>query len=337
MAKRKRLTPAILAGEGQADTAKSLAAPPIARVSGEAALAGALEEVAGELQSARAEGRLVLRLPLGAIRRDHLVRDRIPADDEDMAALVESIRARGQQTPIEVSDLGADAAGQGAYGLISGWRRLEALTRLAREDAARFGTVLALVKAPADAPEAYLAMIEENEIRVGLSFYERARIVMRSVQQRVYSSEKEALHGLFPTASPAKRSKIKSFIPLVEGLDGALRFPTRISERLGLELSKRMGEDPAFAARLSGRLNQAKPADGDAEIALLTKASVAGAQAKAGQGAGAATAATAKARGEELAPGVQLKRSGAGLSLSGKGVDADFAERLSRWIRDEFG
>ncbi|SLN67731.1 ParB-like nuclease domain protein [Pseudoruegeria aquimaris] len=325
MAKRKRLTPAVFLEEGEAVSSRPVAGPPIARVSGEAALAGALDEVAGELRAAREEGRLILKLPLAAIRRDHLVRDRIPSDDEEMQALIASIRARGQQVPIEVSEI---EGGQGAYGLISGWRRLEALSRLAEEDAERFGSVLALVKAPADAPEAYLAMIEENEIRVGLSFYERARIVMRSVQERVYPSQREALLGLFPTASPAKRSKIKSFIPLVEGLDSALRFPTRISERLGLELAKRMAEDPAFAARLSERLQREAPADGDAEMALLTKAATQAVP------RGAKPAAE---KPQELVPGVRLSRKGKGIALEGKRVDAAFEKKLSRWIRDEFG
>src|SRR5690606_40743632 len=60
---------------------------------------------------------------------DHLARDRIPVEDEEMAALKESIRVHGQRTPIEVAPLGNAGHDTLPYGLISGWRRLAALKR----------------------------------------------------------------------------------------------------------------------------------------------------------------------------------------------------------------
>ena len=130
MAKRKRLTPlgpmgapaptsAPAGSEPQADSARSVA--PIADMAGAASARAALDEVTETLSRARAEGRMVLHLPHDAIQVDYLVRDRIAVDDEEMTALVESLRARGQQAPIEVADLG-----DGRYGLISGWRRCRA-------------------------------------------------------------------------------------------------------------------------------------------------------------------------------------------------------------------
>ena len=81
------------------------------------AVVAALREVTEELQAARVEGRLVQRLPLAAIEADHLVRDRIADNPEERLALQASIRARGQQTPVEVVDLGSgtllDFAGLG--------------------------------------------------------------------------------------------------------------------------------------------------------------------------------------------------------------------------------
>lgn len=247
-----------------------LAALPIAQVAGDAAAMAALAEVTEELASARAEGRMVLALPLDAIVTDYLIRDRVAQDPEEMAALVESLRARGQQTPVEVVDLGG-----GRYGLISGARRVTALRALAAEtgadtEKARFGTVLALLRRPEGGADPYVAMVEENEIRVGLSFYERARVVMRAVEAGVYDSEKKALQGLFATASFAKRSKIKSFIPVVAALDGALRFPARIPERLGLRLSKAL-EEPGFRARAVAALAVAAPATPEAEAQVLTR------------------------------------------------------------------
>ena len=101
---------------------------PIADVASEASATAALEELSREMQNAQAAGRMIVSLPLSEIRLDHLVRDRIPQQGEDMDALLASLRARGQQTPIEVV-----ALAQGGYGLISGWRRCTALSLLQSE------------------------------------------------------------------------------------------------------------------------------------------------------------------------------------------------------------
>ena len=268
MAKRKRLTPA-QAGflSGAAPETKS-AQPPIAQVAGEAAAVSALSTLSAEWDTARAEGRLIVALDLDAVVDDHLVRDRATMDEEAMQSLRQSLLARGQQTPIEVTDLG-----QGRYGLISGWRRLTALRALLQEtEERRFSTVQALIRQPADQAQSYVAMVEENEIRADLSFYERARIVLKSLEAGVFETEKEALQTLFSTGSYARRSKIKSFIPVVTALEGALRFPHRLSERAGLALSKGLSADPKLAARLRKTLTARAPDTAEAESALLLEA-----------------------------------------------------------------
>lgn len=241
-------------------------APPIARVAAEAAGAAAFEELAETLRRAREEGRLVLDLPLGSIAPDHLARDRLPAEDEDMASLRESLRAHGQRTPIEVTPL----SGALPYGLISGWRRLAALKALHAETGdPSFATVQALVRRPETAAEAYVAMVEENEIRVGLSQYERARVALLAAERGIFASEKEALLTLFAAASRAKRSRIRAFLDIVRELDGTLVFPTHLPERLGLQLVERLrtGEGP----RIRGALEAAAPASPEAEMALLAR------------------------------------------------------------------
>lgn len=263
MAKRKRLAPASLLGDVPAGLETKSATAPIAGVAGDAAATAALQEVSEELRAAHEGGRMLLELDLAQIDQDHLVRDRMGQSAEDLDTLMTSLRARGQQTPIEVVALEG-----GRYGLISGWRRCQALARLAQEDR-RPSTVLALLRQPKDAPEAYLAMVEENEIRVGLSYYERARIAVRAVQQGVFGSDREALQGLFGSASRAKRSKIGSFMALVRGLDEALRFPTAIPERLGLDLAKRLAEDPKLADALVLRLMEGPVGTPEAERAVL--------------------------------------------------------------------
>lgn len=243
---------------------------PIARVAAEAAGAAAFQELAETLRRAREEGRLVLDLPLDLIAPDHLTRDRLPAEDEDMAALRESLRAHGQRTPIEVTALTGTGTGALPYGLISGWRRLAALKVLHAETSnPAFATVQALLRRPETAAEAYVAMVEENEIRLGLSQYERARVAALAAARGVFPDEKTALLTLFATASRAKRSRIRAFVELFHGLDAALRFPAHLPERLGLALVERLraGQGPAIVAALA----EAAPDSPEAELALLSR------------------------------------------------------------------
>ncbi len=273
MAKRKRLTPTLLP-DAPAPSAKvsdpsrrSLRAP-IADVARDASTQSALEEMAQSIADARAKGRMVLQIPLEEVQQSYLVRDRVTADDAEMAALKASLSSRGQQAPIEVVALES-----GGYGLISGWRRCQALIQLRAEtEDVKFDTVLALLRRPEDASEAYLAMVEENEIRVGLSYYERARIAAKAVEQGVYDTRKTALQQLYANASRAKRSKIGSFLTIVEELDGVLRFPSHLHERLGLSLARALTENSGLGARLRRGLEQAAPATPEAEVAYLSKA-----------------------------------------------------------------
>jgi len=260
MAKRKRLGPATFSGVPEGLETKSAPAPvvpPIANVAGDAATQAALSDVVETLTKAKRDGRMVVELDPAQIDSAYLVRDRTRIDTEEMAALITSIKGRGQQTPIEVTALEG-----GMYGLISGWRRLNAIVQLGDRP------VLALLRAPQDAPEAYLAMIEENEIRVGLSYYERARIVARAVSGGVFETDKKALQSLFQSASRAKRSKIKSFLTVVSALDGALAYPEDIGERLGLTLARALEEDADLAAKLKVALG-GNVADAAAEQALI--------------------------------------------------------------------
>lgn len=360
MAKRKRLDPVPLSDRPLSDRASDMAAPeqksalppigaPIARVAQETAREAAFEELRAALTEARSEGRLIQKLPLQSVMLDHLLRDRIALDEEALVPLMESLRARGQQVPIEVT-----ALGQGRFGLISGWRRMAALKRLHEETGeARFGTVLAILRSPETAGDAYLAMVEENEIRLGLSHYERARIVLRAVEAGVFPTTKIALQKLFAHGSRARRSKIGSFLGVVEALDGALRFPTDLGERLGLALSQRLDAEPGFGPRLRAALAAAEPATAEDERLVLEaalspapsaaptpepsqvpSAAIPGEPEAAPPAQGPARPAAGR---EEPAPGVVLEISGGYLkpvlTLSGPKVDQAFKERLIAWLR----
>lgn len=263
MAKRRRLEPARLADAPQGGS-EGLSAPfgrpPIADVAGEASTTAAFNEMERTLREARDEGLLIQKLQLDSIDDRYLVRDRVAVDPEEARALRESLEARGQQTPIEVADLGG-----GRYGLISGWRRLSALRDLGID------TVLAVLRRPAESSDAYLAMVEENEIRVGLSFYERGRISAKAADMGVYPSDLDAVKGLFPTAPRSRRSKIGSFVRIVRALDDVLRFPAAFGEVSGLALAKKLETYPALAAAITQALEATPPEIAEQEQATIAR------------------------------------------------------------------
>lgn len=310
MAKRRRLeTPTSPMEIAMANTSSRAAPPPIAQVTGEAASTAATEDALGAIEKARTEGRMVVELPLAQITRDHLTRDRLGASDEDMEALMRSIEAHGQRTPIEVVQT------SDGYGLISGWRRLAALERLGRSH------VLALIRQPKDAGDAYVAMVEENEIRVGLSYYERARIAALSAARGAFEDTEAALSALYGNVSRAKRSKIRSFVTLFDELDDTLQFPDAIPERLGL--------------KIAGALKEGK-------AALIKKALIPAATSVEAEAARLAEALSPKAAApkpvrEDLGADIILEIKGEGrarrVTLSGKGLTDAALDRLRQALK----
>lgn len=331
MAKRKRLTPPIArADETGAPEVKSAfpryplgVAPrvraPIAQVAGDAAAQSALKDLAQELHSARAEGLLVQALPLEVITADHLVRDRMGLNASEMDSLKASIRARGQQTPIEVVD-----RGDGSFGLISGWRRLQAVKALHAETReVQFETIKALIKPIDTVSDSYVAMVEENEIRASLSFYERAHLACEAARLGVYRDPAQAVAALFANATPARRSKIASFVKLYGALGTALRFPEAIPEKLGLALVAACEGDSGFAGRLRDVLRKTPPSTAQDERAALERAlrRCDGPPAsRVGQGA------------HKVAHGITLEARAGRVVLKGEGVTPALSEELAKWL-----
>ena len=331
--------------------------PPIAQVAGDAAARAAFDEVSRELADARAEGRMVVRVPLAAIDARWLTRDRADpgsADTEEMRALIESLRAHGQRTPIELWPLS-----DGTYGLISGWRRLTALTHLHAETGEeRFASALAFLRSPETAADAYVAMVEENEIRLGLSNFERAGIVVRAVEAGVFETEKEALNRMFGSVSRSKRSKIGSFTSIFRRLDGALVYANQLGERLGLVLARELEARPGLGLRLRDLLEDRGPKSPEEEAALIQKAIVAEAGSDrpfrdifaapppfsaappvpdwAARQAPARPAAAPRASTSfEVIPGVVWEEDSARVRLSGAGLTPELRAHLQAWLRSK--
>jgi ParB family transcriptional regulator, chromosome partitioning protein len=237
------------------------AVPPIAQVAGEAAAAADPAPVAmraeaardradaDRLRAAEAEGRLAVSVPIAQIEIEQITRDRMALDREELDELKASIRANGMRLPIEVFEL-PQPEGKSRYGLISGYRRVAAM----REIEGAGAEVAAFIRKPKDAASAFVAMVEENEVRSDLSHYERGRIATLTVSQGTFADLEEAIARLYATASKAKRSKIRSFALVHEELGDMLGFPQALTEKSGLRvaIALRSGLEEELRAALSG-------------------------------------------------------------------------------------
>lgn len=250
------------------------AMPPIAQVAAEAAAAAEPLPVAVRedqardradaeaLRTARDDGRLILRVPVSEVVAEELTRDRMTLDREAIEELKLSIVQHGVRLPIEVFELADPGEGE-RYGLLSGLRRLTAVREVYGPEA----TIPALVRHPRDVASAFVAMVEENEVRAELSQYERGRIAVIAAGQGHFADMEEAVARLYGSASKAKRSKIRSFALIHEELGDMLSFPQELTERAGLRLAAtlRLGYEADLRAALDG----AQVLDGVSEWAAM--------------------------------------------------------------------
>lgn len=232
-------------------------AAPIAQVAAEASAFAPVSDPrdiadARAMREARGQGRVIEQIPLEQIDPLALVRDRLVLDVAEMEELKRSIQRGGLRLPIEVFVLQAPE-GEKRYGLISGYRRFLAMSQLHEmfQDAT-FATIKALVIGATDGSDAMVRMVEENEVRAALSPFERGRIAVLAAEQGVYANTHAAVDGLFPVASKAKRSKIRSFAMVFEELGDLIVNGDQMLEKQGLRLAAalRDGGEPKLRAAL---------------------------------------------------------------------------------------
>lgn len=271
MAKRRKLTApsaedlSRLEEEFRRETSLSPMAP-IAQVAAEAAREAPVSDPdtrasqardsadAQTLREAEAAGLLIREIPVEQIAAEDMVRDRAQITPEEMQELELSIELNGLRLPIEVYELVDTYEGPERYGIISGYRRYKAVSGMyARWNDPRHAKIKAIVREPGSLEKAFSSMVEENEIRVNLSPFERGRIVSLAVQMGVFKSTTEAVDRMFGMASKAKRSKIRSFALIFEDLGDLLTYPEGLTEKQGLRLSAalRGGADRALRDTLA--------------------------------------------------------------------------------------
>lgn len=236
--------------EFRRETSARTGMAPISQVTADAALAASPLDASSRVADAktqadvaaleriRTEGRELLSIPLDLIDDRAMIRDRTRIDADEMAELVTSIKAHGMRLPIEVFRREQITGDEKPYGLLSGYRRIQAVRQIASQNTdAQWQNITALERDPDALGGAVTAMVEENEIRSNLSHFERGRIAVVAAQQGVFASTEEGVNTLFAAASKAKRSKIRAFALIFEDLGDLLVFPETLRERDGLRLS----------------------------------------------------------------------------------------------------
>jgi ParB family transcriptional regulator, chromosome partitioning protein len=196
------------------------------------------EQDATAWREASEHGRVILEIPLDQIEPLSMPRDRSVMDKDALEEMEHSISSHGIRLPIEVNLLKEGVNGK-RFGLISGYRRLVAQRNLhARTGLEAYATIRAILRDPDQMGGAFVAMVEENEIRQNLSHYERGRIAVIAAQQGAFLNAEEAVKSMFASASKAKRSKIRSFAMIFEELGDVLNFPESLREKDGLRLAQ---------------------------------------------------------------------------------------------------
>ncbi|WP_376877880.1 ParB/RepB/Spo0J family partition protein [Albirhodobacter sp. R86504] len=286
---------------------------------------------AERMRGAQSKGLVIAEIPLSEIDADALVRDRVALNPAEMEELQSSIAANGLRLPVEVFILRDHPKGY-RYGLLSGYRRYRATQALngQGDSSDKFNTIKALVREPAEMGGTFAAMVEENEIRAALSHFERGRIAVIASQQGAFATTEAAVNGLFPVASKAKRSKIRSFALIFEELGDMLTFPEQLKERDGLKLAAALREGNEAALR--DALAQQTPETAEQEAQLIEAAIKAlTPSVPAPSRGGRPKTPTGEGREVTLANGITAQTvkdaQGWSIRLKGSPVDADVAEQ----------
>lgn len=289
---------------------------------------------AAAFADAKGRGLVLDEVPLDRIDDTALVRDRAVIDEAELRELRDSISRNGLRLPVEIFEL-PEPRGDRIYGLLSGYRRLMALRQLHQmTELPKFATIRAVLRDPEAMGGRFAAMVEENEVRAGLSHFERGRIAVIAAGQGGYPNVEAAVDALFSAASKAKRSKVRSFALIFEELGDLLSFPEAMTEKQGLRLASalRAGAEPA----LRDALAHVRPDGFDEEWAAMEPAIVAVEEGERPRSRGGRPRAASPARRSaprRLNSGITVSRTrdshGYTLRLEGRGLDDEIMDSLT--------
>jgi len=200
------------------------------------------DQLAHEHVRLQSLGLIVDRIPLDQIKMSKITRDRAVAEDNELSELVESIRSVGLSNPILV-ERGED----GVLELVQGYRRIAAFKVLLADTGNRgdYGSIPArVVNAGDDLETLHRRMVDENLVRKDISFAEMAQLAINYAADPGIdmSDPDKAVAVLFKSTGYSKRSYIRAFIKLLEGLGPSLKFSHDIPRALGLKVVRVLEE-----------------------------------------------------------------------------------------------
>ncbi|SEM92680.1 chromosome partitioning protein, ParB family [Pseudorhodobacter antarcticus] len=197
------------------------------------------------------------RLLIDQIDTNALPRDRTHLDAAALNELQTSIAQNGLRMPIEVFA----TTGPRPYALISGLRRLTAVTNIAQLRG-QPAEIDAFIRTPKTLAEALTAMVEENDIRQNLSPWERAHIITTLRDNGEFETLDAATQALYPHADKSRRQRLRACALVVEDLDGLLTTPEAWSERQLLRLAAALRADftPLIIATLQANTGKSPAA-----------------------------------------------------------------------------
>ncbi len=237
-----------------------------ARQTAEAAIRAENDALAHEHVRLKKAGLITDLIPLDAIRTDKLTRDRAPGRDPEIDELKRSIREIGLSNPIRVEQV------DDVFELIQGFRRFTAYVELFQEtgdDA--FARIPAGINAKGEnLLRLYRRMVDENLVRRGVSFGEMAQL---AINYRKQAGEVEgydhAVELLFASSGRQKRSYIKHFVRLLAATEGRLTHVDAIPRALGLQVVRRLDDDPQATGVLNRLLSAKEGASAEDEQLVM--------------------------------------------------------------------
>jgi ParB family chromosome partitioning protein len=206
----------------------------------------------------------IQHIPTAAIDAHALPRDRSVIDPAALDELAASIRANGLRLPVELH------ATPGGYGLVSGYRRLMAVRSLEERHGEAFATIPALVGPAESQIDGFARVVEENDIRQGLTPWDRGRTLVVAREMGLDTLD-AALAKLYPAAPRRKRARLRVLAEVVDAMDGWLETPEDWSENRLLRLGSvlRSGWDKLLYAALD---DAAPGAEWEALLPLIEEA-----------------------------------------------------------------
>jgi len=241
-----------------------------------------LEAEQAERERARSDGTLLFKMDPEAIGLTEFANRSalsLSTKDETFCTFKESIRLKGQDTPVRVRPAAPGAATP--YELVEGHRRLAAIRELNRENLAQGGFKI-LVRVDAQATELVdlcLKMYRENAERLDLSAHETGCMFANWIEAGVCKTQRDvvALTGL----KEGTVSQYMTIASLPPDVLAAFTDPRDISLRWSAALAKACKEYlPETIARAKKIVKQSPRPDAEAVYRLLTAGVPAGRKAK---------------------------------------------------------